>query len=35
VINDRDFRMLLRRWPEISTGIVDAFGERFATELSY
>jgi len=33
-ITDRDFRTLLWRWPEISTGIVEALGERLTTELS-
>jgi CRP-like cAMP-binding protein len=34
VITDRSFRTLLRRWPEISSGIVEALGERLTTELS-
>jgi CRP/FNR family cyclic AMP-dependent transcriptional regulator len=34
VITDRGFRTLLRRWPEISSGIVEALGERLTTELS-
>jgi CRP-like cAMP-binding protein len=34
VITDRDFRTLLRRWPEISTSIVEALGERLTSELS-
>ena len=34
VINDRDFRTLLRRWPAITVRIAEAFGRRSRAELS-